>query len=371
MFSKTLIAQKFSLNLSKFLQMKLNIFLFNFLPFAFSRWYITILGKLYYFIKRQEKELIRQTITYVFRRRRKLNTILRNAKEVCPLAPQDFDKKEELIQQTINYVFREKIDPRTLNRKIKEAFQGIFDHYHEKLFVAYSRYNAVFRLLKKRIRFVGEEKLQEALRAGKGVILVTGHFGAVEFLPGTLAVNGFPTTVICRFQTSRLRATLTQRAESIHLEVIDADEGNIMAAALKALKQGRILITECDEFDEWRPNPQRDIYFLNHRVLSDRSLEMLGKRSGAPVISALMKRNGGKTYTLNLTPVANGGSPVYSPVNEQCLRILETAIEAFPEQWYQWKKFGKFVNTGLEVEHDRQESGYLAPEVGVSVADQA
>jgi lauroyl/myristoyl acyltransferase len=209
------------------------------------------------------------------------------------------------------------------------------------------------------------------LQDGKGVILVTGHFGAVEFLPGALALNGYPTSMICRFQTTRLRESMGQRAEAVGLHLIDADEGNIILSAMKALKAGRILITECDEFDEWRPDPHRDSYFLNCRLPSDRTLELLRKRSGAQVITALVQRQGNKRYTCNLTPVGNGASPTHPPIHEQCLSVLERTVEDFPEQWYQWKKFGKLIKSHVEVEYDRQETGYLAPEIGLSLADQA
>ncbi len=320
------------LSLSKFLQIKLNNFLFRFLPFSISRFYITTLGQLYYLVNWQEKSLIRETITQVF---------------------------------------HGKVAKRDLQKKVKEVFKGIFDHYHEKLFVGYSNFPRLLDFLRTQIHFQGQEKLQEAVETGNGVILVTGHFGAVEMLPGALAVNGFPTSMICRFQTNRLRETLGRRAESIGLNLIDADDGNSFLAAVKALKEGRILITECDEFDEWRPDPQRDTYFLNQKLTSDRVLELLYKRSGAPVISAIVKRNGGQQYTCILTAVGNGVAPVNMPVNEQCLRVLETSIEACPEQWYQWKKFGKMIKTTFGIGYVHPESGYLPPEVGISVPDQA
>ncbi len=326
-------------SLSKFLQLRLNTILIRFLPFAISRWYIVILGKLYYLLNWQEKSLIRNTIQQVFKGR---------------------------------------IPARTLKGKIRETFRGIFDHYHEKLFMAYSNFPRLVDFLKTRIRFQGEEALREALAGGKGVILVTGHYGAVEFLPGALAAHKYPTSMICRFQTQSLRVSLSQRAEhgkraeygDLHL--IDADEGNIILAAMKALKQGRILITECDEFDEWRPDPNRDSQFLGCKLTSDRTLELLQKRSGSPVISALVKREGKRNYTCNLSPVpVPSSSPMNMALSEQCLRVLETWVESHPEQWYQWKKLGKIIKSQFEVKHDRQDSGYLAPEVGVSVPDQA
>ena len=69
MFSYNYRMVKLSLSLSKFLQMKLNSFLFRFLPFSVSRWYLLILGRLYYFLNWSEKALIRKTIHHVFKRR--------------------------------------------------------------------------------------------------------------------------------------------------------------------------------------------------------------------------------------------------------------------------------------------------------------
>lgn len=332
MVSTSFRLPKISLSLSKFLQMKLNSFLFRFLPFSVSRCYVMGLGRLYYLLNWTEKTLIRKTIKHILGRR---------------------------------------IPTPILHKKIKATFKGIFDHYHEKLFVGYSNFPKLQKFLRTRVKFAGAENLQAALQDGKGVILVTGHFGAVEFLPGALALNGYPTSMICRFQTTRLRESMGRRAEEVGLHLIDADEGNIILSAMKALKEGRILITECDEFDEWRPDPHRDSYFLGCRLPSDRTLELLRKRSGAQVITALMQRDGKKQYTCNLTPVGKEAAPVNLPIHEQCLSVLENTVEDFPEQWYQWKKFGKIIKSLFEVEYDHQEAGYLAPEIGLSVPDQA
>ncbi|MFA5183773.1 MAG: lysophospholipid acyltransferase family protein [Syntrophales bacterium] len=332
MSSKKFWLPKIHLSLSKFFQMKFNAFLFRFLPFSISRCYIMLLGKLYYLINWTEKQLIRQTVFYIFKR---------------------------------------KFQQKSLNKKIKAAFKGIFDHYHEKLFVAYSNFPKLLDFLRSRVRFADEDLLREALQHGKGVILVTGHFGAVEFLPGALALNGYPASMICRFQTNRLRESMGERAEAVGLNLIDADEGNIILSAMKALKQGRILITECDEFDEWRPDPHRDSRFLNCRLPSDRTLELLQKRSGSPVITALMQRDGDQHYTCNLAAVSNGTFPAPMPLHERCLNVLEATVENYPEQWYQWKKFGKMIKSRFEVENDNQEAGYLAPEIGFSIPDQA
>lgn len=323
---------KSRLTLSKFLQMKWNHAFFWLLPFAVSRSCLAFLGRLYYLVNRQEQALIRITI---------------------------------------RQVFQGKIAAEKLSKRIRDTFTDIFDHYHEKLFVGYSKFPNLIKFLKNRVEFMGQERLEAALADGLGVILVTGHFGALELLPGALAVNAFPTSMICRFQNTRLREAQGRRARWVGLDLIEPGRGRGFNAAMRALKAGRILIIECDEFARWRPDCQREIRFLGRRLAPDRTLELLQRRSGAPVITALMQRDGQGQYTCQLTPVSESSAPVNIPISERCLAVLEAAVLTHPEQWYQWKEFGKMIKTHREVGYDHPEGGYLAPEPAISLPDQA
>jgi KDO2-lipid IV(A) lauroyltransferase len=327
MLPRVLFSGKFSLNLSKFCQAKVNVLLFRLLPFWVSRWYLLQIGKIYFYLKKKEKAL---------------------------------------IQKTIRHIFGGDLEPSSLKILIKDVFRGIIDHYHEKLFVAYSNFPRLLKFLKNRIKLQGEEELREILAQGRGIILVTGHYGAVEFLPGALAVRGYPVTMICRFQTSRLRESLQKRADAVGLHLVDSEEGNVFLAAVKALKSGRIVITECDEFDEWRPAENQKVSFLNCALPEDRTLELLQRRSGAPIVTALMQRNGKKKYTMNLVPVCH--NPLETATKPQrCLKILESSIQDSPAHWYQWKKFGQTLKLESEDLHDYHASGHLAPELQVPV----
>lgn len=307
MIPKQLLSLRLNLNLSKFLQMRFNSWLFRFLPFFLSRYYLIGLGRIYYFFKRHERNLIARTVTFVLGRN---------------------------------------LNGSELRRAVRQTFQGIFDHYHEKLYLAYSPFKRLRKFFAKRMRFENETALQQALSLGKGAILATGHFGAVEFLPAALAFKGYKVAMICRFQTSRLRDSLVERAKQVDLEIIDSEKGNCLLAALKALKQGRIIITESDEFDEWKAKDDHQISFLGARLDYDRALDVLRKRSGSPVVSALVSRTG-TGYTLHLTQVA-AQEPSNFKVGEKCLAILEEMCQMLPTQWYQWKKFGTMIRPQLE-----------------------
>ncbi len=323
---------KTRLSLSQLLQTSLNNLLFQFLPFTISRFYVGVWGRIYYLLNWPERVLIREAITRVF---------------------------------------HGKMPAANLQKIIAEVFGGIFDHYHEKLFIGFSKFSKVLDIFRNQVHFQGREMLQQALAAGHGIILVTGHYGALELLPGALAVNGFPTSMICRFKTTRLRSAQGRRAARLGVDLIDTDKGKSFFTAVKALKAGRILITECDEFEAWRPDCQREIHFLGHKLGADRTLDLLHRRSGAPVIAALVSRDGQQRYTCHLTALNQGAASVNMTVSEQCLKVLETSVQSHPEQWYQWKNFAMLIKTQGGIGNDHQASGYLAPAINLSLPDPA
>ncbi len=254
---------------------------------------------------------------------------------------------------------------------VNAALQGIFDHYHEKLVMAYYPYVAMRRLLDNRIDLIRESDMAGALSQGRGLILVTGHFGAVEFLPGVLAARGYPVSIIVKFQNPEVGRIMKERAATADLELIDPGESSVLQTALEALHRGRILITECDEFDEHRPGKDTAVQFLGAQLPGDRSLDILQRRSGAPVVMALVKRQPQQRYLLEFTllPAGNTDTPT---LGARCLKILEQAIYAAPDHWYQWKKFGKIIEPHLkETTHADHADEYLAGEIALYSAGQA
>jgi len=320
MFSGKKTPLSFTLNLSKFLQARLNVLIFRFLPFHTSRLYLLFLGNLYYKFKKSEKVLIEKTITHVYDNH---------------------------------------LDPAEIRKLIKKIFRSLIAHYHEKLFVAYSNYP----LLKKRfvswVNVTGEEEFKSVLKKGKGIILVTAHYGAVEWLPGALASRGYPVTMILRYKTQKLKDSLEKRScDFPDLHLVDLEEGNVFLTAVNALKNGRILITECDEFDAWRPSKHIPLNFLNQEMDGDKTLDIMRKHSGASVVSALMHRNSRKRYNLKLKTLLTDEKDKRH-VSKEAMNLLNDALKDFPEQWYQWKDLGEKLKLDSRQKVDEELSDYL------------
>ncbi len=310
----------FTLNLSKFLQARFNVLIFRFLPYHTSRLYLLFLGSVYYKFKKSEKDL---------------------------------------IDKTIRHIYERKLNPIELNKLTKNIYRGIIAHYHEKLFVAYSNYPLLKKRFKSWVDIEGEKEFQSVLAQGKGVILVTAHYGAVEWLPGALAGRDYPVTMILRYKSKQLKESLEKRTSGMKdIHLVDLDEGNVFLTAVNALKNGRILITECDEFDAWRTSKHIPLSFLGQNMDGDKTLDIMKKHSGAAVVSALVHRNSPKSYTLKLKTLLNHDTE-NKHVSSETMNVLNAALKKYPEQWYQWKDLGEKLELDSKKIVDEELSDYI------------
>ena len=293
------------INLSSFLQWRINIFLIQKLGWTFTFVYLYLLGKLYFLLKRKEKHKI---ITSIYT------------------------------------VFAEHKDRREIKSLTRAVFRGIFSHYFEKIFNAYSPVEMLKTFFNTHMESEGMDALDKVLAKGKGVLLVTGHFGGVEFIPLFLGFKNYPVTMVVKFSTDHLRTISLQQAAQFSIDIIDPDKTpNVMKAILSCLKRNRIVITQCDEIDEWRLSRKDKLFFLGKQTYLDKTINVLSKRASVPVVFEIMHRNNEHRYKFIATSWDEMAqkfqrSPNMSP-GSVLLKFLEKYIYVYPEEWYQWKKY--------------------------------
>jgi KDO2-lipid IV(A) lauroyltransferase len=228
------------------------------------------------------------------------------------------------------------------SRITRGALKGTVQHYQEKMLNGFFETARLREFLMSRVSFDGNEDiLTEALNEGRGVIIASAHYGALEFLPRYLAVRKYPTVTMVKFKTERLRKILVRRAKEDDLGLIVPGEvKNVLYEASKALARNKILVTQCDESDAWHADEKHTMQFLGERIHPDRTLKVLCKRTGAVLLLGLLQREGKKRYKLLLHRVPCEGD---LPINVRTLKLLENHIYRHPEQWYEWKKHDRFA----------------------------
>jgi KDO2-lipid IV(A) lauroyltransferase len=248
-------------------------------------------------------------------------------------------ENREAIRSNVREVFGPHRDSNQVETLFRSIIRGIFRHYFEKLYLAYSTNEQWKDYFLDRMRVSGLKNLDQFLAKNKGLILVTAHFGGVEFLPGFLTLLGYRVAIIARFKTQRLKERCEEKARKLGATIIDASEKNSFFLALNALRQGRILITECDEVSCWRTDPRRAVRAFGTSFHVDRTPAILQRRSGAPVAFGYVRREGGGRYSAVIEDISGRGDLPPERIGETILRRLEKLVYSHPDQWYIWKDF--------------------------------
>jgi Kdo2-lipid IVA lauroyltransferase/acyltransferase len=178
----------------------------------------------------------------------------------------------------------------------------------------------------------GEEHLREALARGKGVLLLTGHFGNWDLLGVALAQRGFPLTVLSKVSRSgavnRLWMGTRERAG---VRILTGR--NIMRSILGELRKGGVVGFVLDQ------NALRKdgvfVPFFGRPACTLSALAVLAARTGAPVVPLSTWREGGRHRAV-IEPALPPPPPGEEGVVERTAaytRWTEQVIRRRPAQW--------------------------------------
>lgn len=189
--------------------------------------------------------------------------------------------------------------------------------------------------LQQAYRISGWEHLEEARKAGRGVILVGAHLGASTIAGPLVALRGIPTTAVVEpLQPARLGDLMEQQRTAFGLKLVAADQRAIRKI-LEALRGNEIVGIFCDR-DVAGTGEALPFFGKTTRIST--AVATLSLRTGAVVLPAVAYR------TRPFAGIGRIEAPVDLPrsgdakrdVREGTLRILERferMILERPEQW--------------------------------------
>lgn len=190
--------------------------------------------------------------------------------------------------------------------------------------------------------YEGWECFEQARAMGKGVIACTGHFGHFDLLAAAHNLRGVPMSTISRKMRIGLWRGTRERAG---VQEIYVHRGQAFAAAVKALRAGRVLGYVIDQND-----PNRNAVFprfFGVPAATAPAPAVLSRRTGAPVVFTLSVPLGGGRHKVIIQgpffPPETGDHDRDALAFMQDLTDrLETWIRRHPEQWYwlhrRWKR---------------------------------
>ncbi len=197
------------------------------------------------------------------------------------------------------------------------------------------------------VRVENIEAIERAHALGKGVCVLTGHFGNFE-VSTVAGIGNFP-DLPCRFYFVRrplkpkwLERRLTRRFREAGFGVLP--KRGALDAILERLREGDIVVFPFDQHAGPRDGVRVD--FFGHSAGTFRSLALIAQASGAPVVPASSWREGANRHVLRFEEAL---SPIHcDDVGEEIRRntraynaALEHLVLRRPEQWWwlhrRWK----------------------------------
>ncbi len=189
--------------------------------------------------------------------------------------------------------------------------------------------------LEKFVTIHGQSNLEEALEKGRGVILLTAHFGNWEMAAATLSRRGFPVNAIGAEQRD---PRITDRIIALRrcFAVKTISKGFDLKAAIRCLQRGEILGVLLDQDPKHRG---MTVPFLGLPASTPYGPVKLAHKLGAAVVPLfIVRRKDGKHHDLYLLSALEGeggqhfGSDLERDVT-RCNDLISQWIRCHPEHW--------------------------------------
>ena len=199
--------------------------------------------------------------------------------------------------------------------------------------------------LRRLVHFDRPELVREAYQEGKGVLLLTAHFGNWELLAQCIiVVFGFPVSVIVKTQANRLiDRRINKRRTRLGNKIIPMETS--LREVLRALRDKEAVGLVADQA---APKENVPVEFFGTMVPTHQGPSVFSLKMGSPIVAIFSVRRPDGTYDMHTFRVPSADLHGYDETNateltRRHVRITENIIRQYPDQWMWMHKRWKHV----------------------------
>ncbi|MBS1706663.1 MAG: lysophospholipid acyltransferase family protein [Armatimonadetes bacterium] len=208
--------------------------------------------------------------------------------------------------------------------------QRVFEHYGIVTcdFLMASRRTP--EMLEASVDVRGFEHVTRGLELGKGLIMITGHFGNWERLSAWISLHGYTLSVVARdTHNERINHLVNDLRSTTGTKVIP--RGNAARPIIESLRRNELVGILPDQNSD-----EAFIPFFGHPCGTVLGPGVISERTESPVIPAWCVRVGPGKYEMTFQPPL-AAEPSDGPKGEGMMRAINLALEnqirKYPEQW--------------------------------------
>ena len=210
------------------------------------------------------------------------------------------------------------------------------------------------------MRLANGEVPADALARGKGMILLSGHFGAWEFIVSSLSLHlGHPVVAIAQPQRNRyIDAIVTANRNRFGSSTVTMHQS--VRAVVALLREGKIVGMLGDQSG---PRESLFIEFFGRPAATHRGAAAFSLKNDAPIVMFFLVRQPDGTYEATFEEVDRSGLAGYTEDNvieltRRHTAVLERYIRRYPDHWLWMHKRWKHAEF-----YRAQEKGIAAGEL--------
>ncbi len=254
------------------------------------------------------------------------------AKNMASLAYVFAAKQKKIALDSLGIAFGKEKSHQEIERIAKDCFIYMAKGAVELMFFFDKPY-----ILKEKVGIEGRQNLDKALDRGKGVILVSAHFGNFPLLLGRLAVDGYKTCGIMRpMHDARVEKIFLEKREKYGVRTIYSQPRNeCVNNTISALRNNELVFIPIDQ------NFGTGGVFVNFfgkKAATATGPVILAQRTKAALVPCFILRQPGDKHKIIFEPeleLTEGKDPQDTVlINIQRLTdIIEAYIRKYPAEW--------------------------------------
>lgn len=193
-------------------------------------------------------------------------------------------------------------------------------------------------LIKPLVSFRGKEHLDRALAQGKGVIIVSAHFGSFPLMLLRLAQEGYPMNAIIRpVRDEVAEKYFTMKREKLGLKTIYAHQRKqCVDTSIRVLRDNQVLFIPLDQHFGSAGGVYVD--FFGQKAATATGPVVFSQRTGAPVLPVFIVRNPDDTHTIIIdAPLTMENKPTEEETIQvnvaKITKVIEKYIRQYPQEW--------------------------------------